>query len=148
MITRCSRSTACRRYSNFIFILDLTHGFNGLGKDNRKTRRETYKFGDSVRLILDVYFGCGYRSLWTYHSFLPNMITQHCYINCGLYKPPFKLQQVALIKFYVDLYLYLCSKSMLFGIKFIKLQRFCVYGIKNKVILAEMKNYLQWVYST
>ena len=30
------------------FILDLTHDFNGLGKGNCKTRRETFKFGDSV----------------------------------------------------------------------------------------------------
>ena len=31
--------------SNYIFILDLTPGFNGLGKINRKTRRETFKLG-------------------------------------------------------------------------------------------------------
>ena len=29
--------------TKYIFILDLTHGFNGLGKDNCKTRRETFK---------------------------------------------------------------------------------------------------------
>ena len=28
-------------------------GFNGLGKDNCKTRRETFMFGDWVRLILE-----------------------------------------------------------------------------------------------
>ena len=28
------------RCSNYIFILDLTHGFNGLGKDNCKTREK------------------------------------------------------------------------------------------------------------
>ena len=33
---------ACRRCSNYIFILNLAHGFNGLGKDNRNTRRETF----------------------------------------------------------------------------------------------------------
>ena len=37
------------------FILDLTLGFNGLGKDNYKTRRETVMFGDLVRLILEVW---------------------------------------------------------------------------------------------
>ena len=43
-----------RRCSNYIFILDLTHGFIGLGKDNYKTRRETFKFGDLVRFILEI----------------------------------------------------------------------------------------------
>ena len=35
-------------------ILDLTPGFNGLRKDNCKTRRETFKFSYLVRLILEV----------------------------------------------------------------------------------------------
>ena len=35
---------ACRRFSNYIFIIDLTPGFNGLGKDNYKMRREKLKF--------------------------------------------------------------------------------------------------------
>ena len=30
-----------RRCSNYIFLPDLTHGFNGMGKDNCETRRET-----------------------------------------------------------------------------------------------------------
>ena len=51
---RCSWSIACRRCPNYIFILDLTPGFMGLGKDNCKTRRETIKFGDLVRLMLDI----------------------------------------------------------------------------------------------
>ena len=42
---------ACRRCSNYIFFLGLTPGFNGLDKDNCKTRREIFKFGDLVRLI-------------------------------------------------------------------------------------------------
>ena len=33
----------------------LTPGFNGLGKDNSKTRRETFKFWDLVRLILEIW---------------------------------------------------------------------------------------------
>ena len=41
-----------RRCSNYIFILHLTPGFIGLGKDNCKTRRETFKFWDLVRVIL------------------------------------------------------------------------------------------------
>ena len=46
-------SIACRRCSNYIFILDLTPGFIGLDKDNCKMRRETFKFGDLVHLILE-----------------------------------------------------------------------------------------------
>ena len=38
----------------YIFILDLTPGFIGLGKDNCKTRRETIKFGYLVCLILEI----------------------------------------------------------------------------------------------
>ena len=37
---RCICSIACRRCSNYIFILDLTPGFNRLHKDNRKMRRD------------------------------------------------------------------------------------------------------------
>ena len=37
-----------------IFILNLTYGYNELGKGNCKTRWETFKFGDLVRLILEV----------------------------------------------------------------------------------------------
>ena len=43
-----------RRCSNYIFILDLTPGFNGLGKGNCKTRRESFEFGDLVWLILEI----------------------------------------------------------------------------------------------
>ena len=51
---RCSWSIASRHCYNYIFILDLTHGFIGLGKDNCETRRETFKFGDLVRLIFGI----------------------------------------------------------------------------------------------
>ena len=34
------------------FILNLTSGFNGLGKENCKMRQETFKFWDLVRFIL------------------------------------------------------------------------------------------------
>ena len=40
----------CWHCSNYIFILHLTPGFNGLGKGNLKAKRETFKFGDSVHL--------------------------------------------------------------------------------------------------
>ena len=39
-----------------IFIPHLTTGFNGLGKDNCKTRWETFKFWDLVWLILEVWW--------------------------------------------------------------------------------------------
>ena len=51
---RCSWSIACRRCSKNIFILDITIGFNGLGKDNCKTRRESFKFWYLVRLISEI----------------------------------------------------------------------------------------------
>ena len=50
---RCSWSIACRHCSNYIFILNLTPDFNGLGKDSYKMRREAFKSWDLVRLILE-----------------------------------------------------------------------------------------------
>ena len=50
---RCSWSIVCRRCFNYIFILNLTPGFNGLGKDNYKMRRKAFKFWDLARLILE-----------------------------------------------------------------------------------------------
>ena len=52
---RCSWSIACRRCSNCIFILNLTPGFNRLGKYDYKMRREAFKFWDLVQLILETY---------------------------------------------------------------------------------------------
>ena len=43
-LLRCSWSIACRRCSNYIFILDLTPGSNRLGKDNCKMRWVTFNF--------------------------------------------------------------------------------------------------------
>ena len=40
------------------FNLDFTPGFIGLGKDICKTRQEKFKFGDLVRLILDILRCC------------------------------------------------------------------------------------------
>ena len=52
---------AYRRCSNYIFILDLTPGFNRLCEDNCKMRRETFKFWDLVHLILEI---LRYSSTW------------------------------------------------------------------------------------
>ena len=49
----CSWSITYRRCSNYILNLDFTPGFNALGKDNCKTRRETFKFWDLVRIALE-----------------------------------------------------------------------------------------------
>ena len=38
----------------YIFILDLTPGFNGLGKDSWKTRLELFVFWCLVQLILEI----------------------------------------------------------------------------------------------
>ena len=48
-------SLTCRWCSNYISALDLTPGFNGLGKENCKMTRETFSFWDSVRFILEVW---------------------------------------------------------------------------------------------
>ena len=40
---RCSWSNACRRCSNYIFILDLTPGFGIIQKNYYKTRRDMIK---------------------------------------------------------------------------------------------------------
>ena len=53
---RCSWSITYRRCSNYIFILNLTPGFNGLGKSNYKMRRETCKFWDLMWHILEVWW--------------------------------------------------------------------------------------------
>ena len=52
---RCSWSIACRHCSNYIFIVNLTPGFNRLHKDNCKMRWETFKFWDLVWLILQIW---------------------------------------------------------------------------------------------
>ena len=57
-ISRCllkyGWSIACQCCSNYIFILNLTLGFNWLVKDNCKTRWETFKFWDLMHLILEI----------------------------------------------------------------------------------------------
>ena len=51
---RCSWNIACRRCSSYIFILDLAPGFNGLGKDNCKTKRLSFNYCDMVRIIFEI----------------------------------------------------------------------------------------------
>ena len=71
--------------SNYIFILDLTHAFNGLGKDNCKTRWETFKFWDLVWLILQV---------WQWASWVQ--------LPCALWnKFSFKSSQSFLLELYI-----------------------------------------------
>ena len=53
---RCSWSIACRHWSNYIFIVILIPGFNGLDKDNCKTRQETFKVWYLVHLILELWW--------------------------------------------------------------------------------------------
>ena len=52
-LVRCNWSIDCRRNSNYIFILDLTPGFDVLGKDNCKII--TFKFLNLVWLILEIW---------------------------------------------------------------------------------------------
>ena len=47
-------TSSCRRYSNYILILNLTPGFNGLAKGNCKTRQQYLKFLDFLGLILEI----------------------------------------------------------------------------------------------
>ena len=53
-----SCSLACRRCSKYIFIVDLTPCFYGLGKDNCKARRETFKFWDLMPLMMEIWRYC------------------------------------------------------------------------------------------
>ena len=59
-----------RRCSNYIFMFDLITAINGLGKDNCKTRRETLKFSDLVRLISEIL-----RYMWFNNSKLSEKIS-------------------------------------------------------------------------
>ena len=49
---------ACRRCFNYIFIVELTPGFNRLGNGNHKAGRETFKFWDLVRFVLEIWRDC------------------------------------------------------------------------------------------
>ena len=52
---RCGWSIACRRCSNYIYILHWRPGWNRLRKDNCNTRRETVQIWDLVCLILEIW---------------------------------------------------------------------------------------------
>ena len=54
-VFKCCWNIAGRCCSNYIFILDLTHRFIGLGKGNCKTRREAFLFWDLVHRISEVW---------------------------------------------------------------------------------------------
>ena len=89
---RCSWSIA-----NYIFLLNLTCGFNGLGKDNCKTRRETFMFGDWVRLILEnwrftpFYLHLHYcmhgLSQWDTTPYMYHVLERRCYIFSHWLRP-------------------------------------------------------------
>ena len=53
-LLRCNWRIACQHCSNYIFILNLTPGFNGLSEDNCSRIQETFKLWDLVWLILEV----------------------------------------------------------------------------------------------
>ena len=73
---RYSWSIACRRCSNYISILDLTHGFYGLSKENCKRRWETSNFMDLVGLISEIWrYHCSYRCRGTHRG---RPITRNC----------------------------------------------------------------------
>ena len=55
-----NKIVACWHCSNYIFIVDLTPGFNGLGKDQCQTRWETFKFCNLVQIISEVYMKMHY----------------------------------------------------------------------------------------
>ena len=57
--------TACRRCSKYIFILNLTPGFERLGNDIWQTRRKIFKFWDWVRFILKVLRNSDGSTPWT-----------------------------------------------------------------------------------
>ena len=69
-------SIVYRHCSNYIFILDVTSGFKGFGKDCRKTVWETFKCWDKVRLILET---------WRYISFIPSQSTSP-FLKYGYWK--------------------------------------------------------------
>ena len=87
-----SWSGACRCCSNYIFILGLTPKFNGLSKDNYKTRRETCSFWDLMRFISEVWWYMAQISPGTqsiFHASVPGLDRRGC---CHI-KYPFKTRR-------------------------------------------------------
>ena len=67
----------------------LTPGFNGLGKDNYKTRRETSNFGDLLCLILEVWW---YRVLTLHITFIIKSsinLIHCCHTSCTMWIPEY-----------------------------------------------------------
>ena len=54
-VWECVNNSMSRRCSKYIFILDITPGFNRLGNNNGTTGRETLKLWDLLRLLLGVW---------------------------------------------------------------------------------------------
>ena len=84
---------ACRRCSNYIFILDLTPDFNWLYTDSCKTRRESYKFWCLVCLVLQFWrYACLYSAvlriyypsgiLWSIHPCSSGLLQWH-WVDCA-----------------------------------------------------------------
>ena len=87
---RYSWSIACRRCSNYIFILALTPDFKGLSRDNGKTRRESFKIWDLLRPILDIlrYFSRCYmiwRHIQSFAHRCNRLVSDQCRSCEGIY---------------------------------------------------------------
>ena len=67
---RCSWSIACRRYSNYIFILDLTPHFHRLRK--RQLQDET---GSISVLVFGASYMCLILETWRHHTRFQSVIT-------------------------------------------------------------------------
>ena len=66
-----------------MFILDLTPGFNGLGKDKCKLRWETSKFWDLVCIILEVWWYI-WQTWCSWLSYL--MVPSACHYSSGIFQ--------------------------------------------------------------
>ena len=89
--SRCSWSIACRRCSNYIFILNLTPGFNGLSKDNYERIQETFKLWDLVRFILEV---LRWIYIYPFHIILQHRNVTDCWDSFSKQKRPFSFHVV------------------------------------------------------
>ena len=59
-------------------ILNLTHGFNRLRRHSGKTKRETFKFGDLMLLILEIWRYIKYQCKYQHEYRIPK-ISSHYY---------------------------------------------------------------------
>ena len=71
---RCSWSIACRRCSNYIWVIYLTPVFNGLGKDNCKTRCETFKWNFTVCVFRNVE---NISIIQIFEKVIPDIVSSH-----------------------------------------------------------------------